>query len=129
METETRHTTYASPGTGQTLESMFDKLETYVQIHSKLIWLRTVSRVSSLASALVMKSIIAFSFLFLLLFLSIGSAIWIGQKLDAAWQGFFMVAGFYGILIFVMWAFGRKWLQQKVSADIVQMMEPPEKQK
>ena len=63
---------------------------------------------TSLASILV----IGFLSLFFLLFLSIAASVWISEAIGESSSGFFIVAGFYLLLILFMILFGSKMIQK-----------------
>ncbi len=64
----------------------------------------------SLVNLLVFGSI----FLFVLLFLSIGAALWLATFFENIYVGFLLVGAFYGIILIFMFIFGRKIIERKL---------------
>lgn len=58
--------------------------------------------------------LVVFVGLFALVFLSVAVAISISNAMDSPSAGFYIVAGFYLLLIILFFAFGKKYLQKKV---------------
>ncbi len=52
--------------------------------------------------------------LFVMLFISVGAALWLGTFFENAFVGFFLVGGFYGILLIFMFIFGRKLIERRL---------------
>lgn len=50
--------------------------------------------------------------LFVMLFLSVGAAFWLGTFFEDAYVGFLLVGGFYGVLLILMFIFGRKLIER-----------------
>ncbi len=64
----------------------------------------------SLVNLLVFGSI----FLFVLLFFSIGAALWIGIELESPYAGFLIVGAFYGIATLFLVIFGMKIIERRL---------------
>lgn len=64
----------------------------------------------SLVNLLVYGSL----FLFVLVFLSMGAAFWLGTYFEHVYVGFLLMGGFYGILLILMFIFGRKIIERKM---------------
>ncbi len=52
--------------------------------------------------------------LFVLLFLSIGAAFWLATFFDNVYVGFLIVGAFYGILLLLMFIFGKNIIEKKI---------------
>lgn len=56
-------------------------------------------------------------FLFVLLFLSIGAAFWLGTYFEFVYAGFLLIGAFYGLLVLLMFIFGRRIIEQKIVSN------------
>lgn len=75
-----------------------DLIETY----RNLMTIRVVEHTSLGASFSILGIITLFVIVFVLLFSGLGAAWWIGDRLDNMKAGFFIVGGFYAILLVII---------------------------
>ena len=52
--------------------------------------------------------------LFVMLFLSIGAAYWLGTFFEHMYVGFLLIGAFYGIILIFMFIFGRKIIERNL---------------
>ncbi len=101
------------------LESLFEKAETFGITTYELSKLKaletTVKVVTSLVSRMAVIAMVAI-FLFIL---STGMAFWLGELLGRIYSGFFVVAGFYMLVILVLHFFLHKWIRKPLSDSII----------
>jgi len=101
------------------LESLFEKAETFGITTYELSKLKaletTVKVVTSLVSRMAVIAMVAI-FLFIL---STGVAFWLGELLGRIYYGFFVVAGFYMLVILVLHFFLHKWIRKPLSDSII----------
>jgi uncharacterized membrane protein YqjE len=99
------------------LYSVVNILETVKQLATTSLELQKLylrEKAVSILSKLI-KLVISLSLIFfLLLFLNIGIAIWIGRLIQNGYMGFFIVAGFYGLGIFIYLFLFQKWINRAV---------------
>ncbi|MCH2489882.1 MAG: hypothetical protein MK211_07015 [Flavobacteriales bacterium] len=71
---------------------------------------------SSMKGAISLVNLLVFGslFLFVLLFLSVGTAFLIGNALGKVSYGFFIMGGFYGIITLLMYIFGRNTIERNM---------------
>lgn len=92
---------------GERLENYLDSTVSYY----KLKLLKILSRTTvSLLSFVIFGGL----FLFVLLFLSIGAAFWLGTYFEFVYTGFLIIGGGYGFLVILMFIFGRRLIEQKI---------------
>lgn len=70
------------------------------------------------ATTTVSMVVIGFLSLFFLLFISLAASVWLSNVIDIPSSGFFIVAGFYFLLILFMLLFGRKMIRKKMLIKI-----------
>ena len=86
--------------------TIFQNVRHYVETKSKLMLLETADKASSTISTIASFAIIAIAMVFVLLFLSIGAAIWIGHSFGETSMGFLIIGLFYLVVTLVIY-FGR----------------------
>lgn len=71
---------------------------------------------SSMKGAISLVNLLVFGSLslFVLLFLSVGAAMWLGTFFEESYIGFLIIGALYGIAFLVMFVFGRKIIERKM---------------
>lgn len=100
------------------LEELVDHVKDYIDTRSELIILKTTDKVASASGIAVSYLICIFLFVMVLVLLSIGAALWIGKALGDSFSGFFLIAGFY-LLLLLIFFLGRSSLIKKPIANKV----------
>jgi hypothetical protein len=104
------------------VEELFSKLKDYVETTIDLFKLKGISKVSGLASTIIV-SVILILLLFLVLFcISIGLALLIGMWLGHAFWGFFIMAAIYIIIGLVMFKSKNKLLKEPISNILIKQL-------
>jgi hypothetical protein len=104
---------------GSQIKVLFEKIEHYVKTGVDLYKLKAIDRSADVISGLTVRLImITLSILFFLI-LSIGIALWIGMVLGKTYYGFLIVAGFYALLISILYLFRNKWLKAHLRNSII----------
>ena len=98
----------------ENLEDSGDKAQEYVKNTVEYYKLRTFKTVTKGAISLVNFLILGIILLLVLLFVSIGVALLLNNALDTSYAGYFIVAGFYIILIVLLVVFGKKPLERSL---------------
>jgi len=98
------------------LEELVDQVKDYIDTRSELIILKTTQKVSSASGIAVSYLICIFLSVMVLVLLSIGAALWIGKALGDSFSGFFLIAGFYIVLLLIFYL-GRTNLVKKPVAN------------
>jgi len=101
------------------IESLIEKGEQYGKTTIELLKLKTLDKSADVLSTLISWAIvIVFAVLFFLI-LNIGVALWIGELLGKSYYGFFVVSGFYSLLVIVFWAFRKQLVKGPVNNSII----------
>lgn len=105
-----------APGT---LESLIENVKAYIITTLKLTELKVVKSVTSAISALaaLLTSVVLISILVIMI--SIGAGLWLGEILGKIYYGFFAVAGFYVIVIVLVRVFLQNWIKSLVGRSIL----------
>jgi hypothetical protein len=93
------------------LEKTAEHLKQYAEAKADLFFLKTSEKIVSSASSITSILVVTLLSLFLLLFLSIGAAIWITEQYVSSSVGFFIIAGFYLLLVTVAILFREKLIK------------------
>jgi hypothetical protein len=101
-------------------DSLLEKAEDYGKTSFELLKLKTLDKTSDVASSFVSRLAVTGCVLFFLLFVSLGTAVWLGAILGNSWYGFFIVGAFYGIASFILYFFMNNWIKRIVGNSIVQ---------
>lgn len=85
-------------------------VETSIEYYKLDLFKKAMKSTISLANTLVMGSLL----MLILIFLSVGASIWIGEAINHIAAGYFIVAGFYGIVMALLAIFGRSYFKRKL---------------
>ncbi|MEO6733810.1 MAG: phage holin family protein [Ferruginibacter sp.] len=102
--------------------SLFDNAGEYLETRLDLLKLQAVSKSSDVTSSIVSRVAILLVLIFTIFLLNMGLAYWIGEVLGKVYLGFFIVAGFYGLLALLLHIFRDAWLKEPVSTMIIKKM-------
>jgi hypothetical protein len=86
------------------VRSIADHIKHYLETRTKLFMLNTAGKASSIVSSIVTYAILAIVMTFVLLFLSVGAALWIGHAYGETSMGFLFVGLFYLLIMFILFA-------------------------
>lgn len=93
--------------------------EDYARTTLELLRLKTIDRMSDAFSS-ILSRFVAFVFFFMFfLTASIGLCLWLGEILGKAWAGFMVVAGFYGVVAFILSFILHKWFKKRIGDIII----------
>lgn len=101
------------------IEPLLEKVEEYGKTSFELIKFKALDKTAGVVSTVASRSFALLSVFMFILIASVGLALWIGNLLGESWYGFFAVAGFYGILGFVLFFLAHNWVKKCVSNSIV----------
>ncbi len=84
------------------IESLFEKLETYLKTNLDLFKLKAIDKSADAVSTVLSKLVFFVVVLFIAVSINIGLALWIGEMLGKLYFGFFIVAAFYVLVALVL---------------------------
>ncbi|MAN58284.1 MAG: hypothetical protein CMC08_00430 [Flavobacteriaceae bacterium] len=99
-------------GITQNIQNATDKTQEYINNTAEYYKLRLFKSTMKGAISLVNLLIIGSILLLILTFLSVGVAIWIGNAVDSRAAGYFIVGGFYVVILVLLLVFGRKAIEK-----------------
>lgn len=91
-----------------------DRIEDYGLSTMEYYKLRLFKSAMKGAISLVNLLVFGSLSLFVMLFLSIGAALWLGTFFENIFVGFLLIGGFYGVILICMFIFGRKIIEAKI---------------
>ena len=101
------------------IQQLLEKAEDYFKTRKDLLKLKFVSKASDAISSVIAKTVTLVFFLFFFTILNIGLAIFIGEWVGKIYLGFFIVAGFYLLLVIIINAAGDKWIKRPVANNLI----------
>jgi len=101
------------------IEMLFDRAVDYTKTSIELTKLKAIDKSADLLASLISKAIIGVVFFFLLLFASLGLALWLGDSLGKPYLGFLIVAAFYGIIALFVRLVVNKWIKNLICGYII----------
>ncbi len=101
------------------MEELFEKLKDYADTRINLFRLKSINKASGLMSSVITMVILSVFFFLVLLCITIGAAILIGEWTGKVYCGFFIVAGIYLIIGLVFYFMRDKWLRAPVSNKLI----------
>ncbi len=104
------------------IEELFNKLKDYAETRLDLYKLMAINKVSGFFSTFVTMLILLMILFTVILCISIGAALLIGQWLGAASYGFFIIAGLYLIIGLVLYSMRGSIIRNSVSDKLIKEM-------
>lgn len=96
------------------IQEVIDRMEGYFESTSEYYKLRIFKSLSKVTVSLINLLVYGSLLLFVLLFLSIGAAFWLGTYFEDVFAGFLLVGAFYALILVFMFIFGRKLIERKI---------------
>lgn len=94
------------------LHRVVDRIEDYGISTAEYYKLRLFKSAMKGAISLVNLLVFGSLSLFVMLFLSVGAAFWLGTFFEHSYVGFLLIGGFYGFLLILMYIFGKKLIER-----------------
>jgi uncharacterized membrane protein YbhN (UPF0104 family) len=92
---------------GSVIQLLPQHLGEYAETYVRLAGLKATQKAATIASVTLTVALLSASSMFILLFLGLGLSTWIGESLQNAKWGYFIVSGFY-FLCTILFFFIRK---------------------
>jgi|SRR5450432_3415088 hypothetical protein len=104
------------------IKTLIDKSKDYLDTKIELTRLKTIDKSADVLSTVVVTVSILFVSAVLILFASLGLALLIGKMLGAYHYGFFIMAGFYAIILLVIYVKREKWIKTPIANELINKM-------
>lgn len=103
----------------ENVELLYEKAEQYSKTSFKLLQLTTIEKTSDVISSLSVIIVISILCAMYTLFINIGISLYIGALLKNTALGFFIVSGFYFILVIAVYIFRKSLIKIPIDNLIV----------
>ena len=100
-------------------EDFYEHITNYLEARYNLAVLETSDKLTNLLSSLAAALVVGIVGLFVLIFVSVGLALWIGQSSDNNAAGFFWVALIYAVIGAVLYSVRNKFIKIPVLNALV----------
>jgi phosphoglycerol transferase MdoB-like AlkP superfamily enzyme len=104
------------------VEVLFEKTGEYLETKAELLKLQVVNTTSDVTSSVISRLVIAAVLGLVVLILNAGIAIWIGDVLGKIYYGFFLVSGFYIVVILLLYFFRHQWIKMPLHNMLIKKM-------
>jgi|SRR5688500_10979912 len=101
------------------IEDLFEKVEEYVKTNVQLAKLKATDKLADIIASLVSQVLTVILGFFFFLMLNIGIAFWLGSLLGQTHYGFMIVAGFYALLVALLFVFRKTIIKTPISNSII----------
>jgi hypothetical protein len=104
------------------IKSLIDKSKDYLDTKIELTKLKTIDKSADVLSTVIVMVTMIFVGALFLIFVSIALAIWIGSLLGAYHYGFFIIGGFYAIILLIIYIQREKWIKVPIANGLINKM-------
>jgi len=101
------------------LKSLLQQSHEYLETRYDLVRLKTIDKSSDVLSSTATFIIITVAVLFFLMMASIGLALYLGYLFDSLYLGFFCVAGFYLLVVIILFATRKQLIKTPIYNSII----------
>jgi len=96
------------------LQEVSEGTKDYVDSTMAYYKLRLFKVLTKLTISLLHLLIYGSLFLFVLVFLSMGAAFWLGTFFEHVYAGFLLIGGFYALVLILAFVFGKGYIERKI---------------
>ncbi len=103
-------------------ENLIDRATDYVETKMELLKLQAVNTTTEVASTIISRFVVGLVIGLLVLILSAGFAIWLGDISGKLYYGFFLVSAFYLLVALVLYFFRDKLIKRPFTDMLIKKM-------
>ena len=104
------------------IKTLIDKSKDYLETKIELTRLKTIDKSADVLSTVVVSVAMIFISFLLILFASVALALYLGRMLGAYHYGFFILGGFYAIVLLMIYVNRNKWIKNPIANDLISKM-------
>jgi hypothetical protein len=108
--------------TAVSFQSFLEKSQDYLETKVELAKLKAIDKSSDVLSTLIVLVSMIFAGLLAFLFISIALALYLGFLVGSAHAGFFIMGGFYAVILLLLFLRRDKWIKTPVTNLIIKKM-------
>ncbi len=101
------------------IEMLFEKAQTYGETNIELFKLNAIEKSANITSSLLSRIVIGLIIAMCIFLASLGLALYIGECAGKSYYGFFILAGCYTLIAFVISLFRHQWIKTPISNLII----------
>ncbi len=106
----------------ESIKTLIDKSKDYLETKIELTKLKTIDKSADILSTVVVTVSMLFVSFLLILFISLAAALFLGKMLGAYHYGFFIMGGFYAIILLVIYVKREKWIKTPIANELINKM-------
>ncbi len=103
-------------------EEFADHVKEYINNRIAALKLQTAEKTSQFASNFIAIAVVAAIMLLFVIFISMGTALWLGDWIGNLWSGFFIVGGAWLLIALVVWFSREKFLRLPIMNKMLHEM-------
>lgn len=104
------------------IETLFENMEAYSKKSIEIIRLKAIKKLSNLAGNIVASMMLGIFLLIFIVMANIGLAWWLGEIFESPAAGFFIVALFYALLAFLVYAGRASLIKKPIENSIIKQI-------
>ena len=104
------------------IELLLQKAVDYGKTSYELGKLKVIDKTLDVVSSVIPHAFVFFLFASAILFINLGLALWLGEILGKIYFGFFVIAGFYVIVMIAIHFFMHNWLKKHIYNYIIKQV-------
>ena len=108
--------------TTKLIEDLLERTVEYGKTTYTLAKLKALDKTSDVVSSIIPHTFVFFAVASFVLFVNLGLGFWIGDILGKIYYGFFVVAGFYGLIAIVVHFFMHQCIKRKIGNYIIKQV-------
>ena len=105
----------------ETIAQLIEAMKHYVGLQAEYVKLDVIEKVVRLLKAAALVVLFFVLILLIMLIASVGLAIWISRSIGLA-AAFFAVAGLYVLLLLLVYAFRRPWIERPLVRALARLL-------
>ena len=107
-------------------DSLISKIEAYAEAKIKLALMNVKEEIASAITKLLPLLILAFAFLFMIIFMSVTLGLLLNHLLHSTWLGFAVLTGFYLLFfLLLLWIKNTTWFKKFIKVKVLNIMNQP----
>ncbi len=108
--------------TADSIKTLIDQSKDYLDTKIELTKLKTIDRSADVLSSVVVMVSMIFIGSLLFLFVSIALALYLGKMLGAYHYGFFIMGGFFAVILLIIYVQRGKWIKTPIANGLIHKM-------
>ena len=101
------------------IKNLFDQSTDYLETKVEITKLQAIDKSADMVSDMIVGVAIVIVGFLILVFISVGAALLIGATLGSTYYGFFLMGGFYSLLLMLIFVQRNRWIKTPVANGII----------